>query len=710
LTGHRILVASIIALLFFLYLYFDAGAYFQLDYLVQKKEFLQELVSENLFLSSVTFMLLYIAITAVSLPGAAIMTVAAGTIFGIVIGVVYVSFASTIGATLAFLISRYLFRDYIKKHFTDYIKTINKGLEKEGIFYLFTLRLVPLFPFFVINMVMGITDFRARTFYWVSQLGMLPGTIVYVNAGVQLDELESMADILSPELVLSFVLLAIFPYITGKIVRKIRRNRMKSGFSRPRKFDRNLVVIGAGSAGLVAAYIAAQAGAKVSIIEKQKMGGDCLNTGCVPSKALIRAAKCVTDIRNSERFGVKAGGISVDFKQVMNHVRDAIRKIEPHDSVERYSSLGVDCIIGEATIVSPYCIEVNGRQLTTRSIIIASGAHPLVPDLPGLDDAGYHTSDTLWDVEELPRNLVILGGGPIGCELAQAFARLGSRVTIVENMPRLLSREDVEVSGFITSKLEDDGVDIRQSHLAKAVMNDGGSKYLVCENDNTEVKIPFDTILVAIGRKANTKGLELDRIGVKTRKNGTIETDEYLETTMPGIYASGDVTGPYQFTHSAAHQSWYAAINSLFGFLWRFRIDYDVIPQVTFTSPEIARVGLNEEQAQEMNIEYEVARYDLSELDRAITEGVDNGFVKVIMKRGKDRILGATVVGHNAGELISEYVLAMKHGLGLGKILGTIHAYPTMAESSKYVAGVWRKNHKPEFLLDMAKRIHGSRL
>lgn len=709
-TGHRILVASIIALLFFLYLFFDVGAYFQLDYLVQKKDFLQELVSENLFLSSVTFMLLYIAITAVSLPGAAIMTVAAGTIFGIVIGVVYVSFASTIGATLAFIISRYLFRDYIKKHFTDYIKTINKGLEKEGVFYLFTLRLVPLFPFFVINMVMGMTDFRIRTFYWVSQLGMLPGTIVYVNAGVQLGELESMADILSPELVLSFVLLGVFPYIASKIVRKIRRHRMKSGFSKPRKFDRNLVVIGAGSAGLVAAYIAAQAGAKVSIIEKQKMGGDCLNTGCVPSKALIRAAKCVTDIRNSERFGVRATNISVDFKQVMNHVHEAIRKIEPHDSVERYSLLGVDCIIGEATIVSPYCIEVNGRQLTTRSIIIASGAQPLVPDIPGLDEAGYYTSDTLWDIEELPRNMIILGGGPIGCELAQAFARLGSRVTVVENMPRLLSREDVEVSGFITSKLEDDGVDIRQSHLAKAVVNNGGSKYLVCENDNNEVSIPFDTILVAIGRKANTEGLQLDRIGVNTRKNGTIETDEYLETTMPGIYASGDVTGPYQFTHSAAHQSWYATINSLFGFLWRFRVDYDVIPQVTFTSPEIARVGLNEEQAQEMNIEYEVARYDLSELDRAITEGVDNGFVKVVMKPGKDRILGATVVGHNAGELISEYVLAMKHGLGLGKILGTIHAYPTMAESSKYVAGVWRKNHKPEFLLDMAKRIHKSRL
>ncbi|GJM04776.1 MAG: pyridine nucleotide-disulfide oxidoreductase [marine bacterium B5-7] len=634
------------------------------------------------------------------------MTLASGAMFGLAWGTILVSFASTIGATLAFLMSRFLFQDTIQKRFYKQMQTINEGIEREGAFYLFTLRLIPVFPFFIINLVMGITSLPTRTFFWVSQLGMLAGTIVYVNAGTQLAQLDSLKGILSPSILFSFVLLGLFPLIAKKIINTLKQYQVLKQYKKPASFDRNLIVIGAGSAGLVASYIATTVKSKVTLIEKHKMGGDCLNTGCVPSKALIRSARLMSDVAHAKNLGFSLAEIDFKFSDIMERVKRVIKQIEPHDSIERYTQLGVECIQGEAKITSPYTVEVDGKTITTRSILIATGARPFVPPIQGLDQVDYLTSDTIWNIRELPRRLIVLGGGPIGCEMAQAFARFGSEVTQVESFSRIVPREDEDVSLFLSSQFKSEGINVCTNHMAKAVKDDGNEKWLVCDNNGEEVCLPFDEILIAIGRKANTTGFGLEDMGIRLRQNGTIETDQYLQTSIPTIYASGDVTGPYQFTHTAAHQSWFASVNALFGFIKKFKVDYSVIPWTTFTEPEIARVGLNEEEAKEKNIEYEITRYELSELDRAITEEAAHGFIKVLTVPGKDHILGVTIVGEHAGELIAEYVLAMKHGLGLNKILGTIHVYPTMAEANKYAAGVWKQNNKPMGLLKFSKILH----
>jgi pyruvate/2-oxoglutarate dehydrogenase complex dihydrolipoamide dehydrogenase (E3) component len=535
---------------------------------------------------------------------------------------------------------------------------------------------------------------------------MLAGTMVYVNAGTQLAALDSLAGIVSPQLLGSFALLAVFPLIARRLLSLLRGRRALAGWPRPGRFERNLVVIGAGSAGLVASYIAAAVKAKVTLIERDKMGGDCLNTGCVPSKALIRSARFVAQTRRAEEFGLAPLEPQVDFARVMERVREVVRQVEPHDSVERYTGLGVECLQGQARITSPYTVEVNGRILTSRHIVIASGAGPFVPPIPGLDRLDYLTSDNLWELNQLPPRLLVLGGGPIGCELAQSFARLGSRVTLVEMAPRLLIREDPEVSELVSRRFRDEGIDLRLGHKAARFEPGEGGPTLVCESEAGEVELAFDRVLVAVGRRANTEGLGLDRLGIGLHPNGTLEVNEYLQTRIPTIYACGDVAGPYQFTHTAAHQAWYAAVNSLFGGLRRFRVDYSVIPAATFTDPEVARVGLNEREAQEKGIRYEVTRYDLSDLDRAIAEGEARGLVKVLTAPGKDRILGACIIGEQAGELIAEFTAAMRHGIGLNRILGTIHIYPTLSEANKYAAGNWKRAHAPQALLAWVERYH----
>lgn len=704
-----ILLLSIICITSLFY-WFDLHQYLSLEYLQSVKSNLDILISDKPVLSGVVFFFSYVLITALSLPGAAIMTLVSGAIFGLMWGIILVSFASTIGATLAFLISRYLFQDYIQKRFYKQMQAINEGIEREGAFYLFTLRLIPVFPFFVINMVIGITSLSVRTFFWVSQLGMLAGTIVYVNAGTQLAQLDSLSGILSPAILFSFILLGLFPLIAKKTISVVKRYRVLRRYKKPDSFDRNMVVIGAGSAGLVASYIGATVKSKVTLIEKHKMGGDCLNTGCVPSKALIRSAKFMADIQQAKKLGFNHAEVDFKFSDVLERVQDVIKKVEPHDSVDRYTNLGVECLQGEAKITSPYTVEVNGETITTRSILIATGARPFIPPIEGLDQIDYLTSDSIWNIRELPRRLLVLGGGPIGCEMTQAFSRFGSDVTQVESFSRIVPREDEDVSLFLSEQFKSEGITVCTNHTAKAVKVENNEKWLVCDNNGEEVKIAFDAILIAIGRRANTSGFGLEELGVRLRNNGTIETDEYLQTSIPTIYASGDVTGPYQFTHTAAHQSWYASVNALFGFIKKFKVDYSVIPWTTFTEPEIARVGLNEQEAKEKNIDYEVSQFDISELDRAITEGAAHGFIKVLTLPGKDHILGVTIVAERAGELIAEYVLAMKHGLGLNKILGTIHVYPTMAEANKYVAGVWKKNHKPMNLLKLSKMLNKWRL
>ncbi|MDQ3471279.1 MAG: FAD-dependent oxidoreductase, partial [Pseudomonadota bacterium] len=633
------------------------------------------------------------------------LTLAAGAIFGLWLGTLMVSFASAIGASLAFLSSRFVLRDWVKARFGKRVEAIDRGVEKDGAFYLLTLRLIPAFPFFLINLAMGLTAMRVATFYIVSQIGMLAGTIVYVNAGTQLAGIESTSDILSPALIGSFVLLGIFPLIAKAALGWWRRRRVYKGWKRPRKFDCNLVVIGAGAGGLVTAYIAATVRAKVTLIEANKMGGDCLNTGCVPSKALIRSARAAHEMRTAAAFGLEAAEPHFRFRALMERVNAIIREIEPADSVERYTELGVDVRLGYARIVDPWTVEIDGgERLTTRAIVIAAGGEPLVPEIPGLSEGGYLTSDTMWealsDRDEMPRRIVIVGGGPIGTEMAQAFARLGAQVTQVEHGPRILPREDQEVSDFVAATLAAEGVTILTGH--EAVRCDG--KTLITRSGEGESAHPFDEIIVAVGRKARLTGYGLEELGILTDR--TVVTNDYLETLYPNIFAAGDVAGPYQFTHFAAHQAWYAAVNALFGTFRRFRTDYSVLPWVTYTDPEVAHVGLTEATAKEQNTAFEIVRYDVGHLDRAVTESANRGFVKLLVQPGKDRILGVTIVTHNAGEMLAEYVLAMKHKLGLNKVLGTIHAYPTMAEANKYAAGEWKKSHKPERVLKWVERYH----
>ncbi|HEV2612908.1 MAG TPA: FAD-dependent oxidoreductase [Noviherbaspirillum sp.] len=689
----------------------DLDRYFSLDFLKSSQQSFRSYYEAHPAQAMLIYVAIYITATALSLPGATIITLAGGALFGLAIGTLLVSFASAIGATLAFLMSRYLLQDWVRGRFGKRLAPIDEGIARDGPFYLFTLRLVPLFPFFLVNLLMGLTKIRTWTFYWVSQVGMLAGTLVYVNAGTQLARIDSLRGIASPAVIGSFILLGIFPLVARKALHAFKARQVYAKWKKPAKYDRNLIVIGAGAAGLVTSYIAATVKAKVTLIEGHKMGGDCLNFGCVPSKALIRSAKFVKQARESASLGIAKADVSFDFADVMARIQRVVRDIEPHDSVERYTGLGVDVVQGKARIVSPWEVEVNGRRLTTRSIVIAAGARPLVPPIPGIHDAGYLTSDTLWSLKELPKRMVVLGGGPIGCELAQAFARFGSAVTQVEMAPRLMGREDEDVAALVTAALESDGVTVMTGFRAVRCENNGGIKRLFVQQDGgREVAIEFDLLLCAVGRAARTEGYGLEELGIPLTPRKTIDTDGYLQTLYPNIYACGDVAGPYQFTHTAAHQAWFAAVNALFGQFKRFRADYSVIPWCTFTAPEVARVGLSEQEAKEQGVAYEVARFDIAELDRAIADEAASGFVKVLTVPGKDRILGVCIAGEHAGELLAEYVLAMKHGIGLNKILGTIHTYPTMAEANKYVAGEWKRAHAPQKLLQWVGRYHAWRL
>ncbi|MBC7754726.1 MAG: FAD-dependent oxidoreductase [Moraxellaceae bacterium] len=706
----KYLILAAAAVLFFIFFKLEIGSYLTLDYVKSQSDQFKAYYNLQPAFTITVFIAVYIVVVALSLPGATILTLASGALFGVVIGTAVASVASTIGATCAFLVSRLFLRDFVQKKFASNLRQINEGFKKEGAFYLFTLRLIPAVPFFVINLVMGILPIRVLTFFFVSQIGMLAGTFVYVNAGTALSKITSLSGIISPEILGSFVLLGLFPFLVKKIVSTIQSRKYLKRYKKPKSFDYNMVVIGGGSAGLVTSYIAAAAQSKVALIEKNRMGGDCLNTGCIPSKSLIRSAKFLSDVKNSATLGVRSTSVEFNFSDVMERIQKIIKTIEPHDSMERYRSLGVECISGSAKIISPYQVEVNGRILVTKNIVIATGAGPLVPNIPGLKEMIPLTSDNLWSLREKPEKLLILGGGPIGCELAQALQRLGCNVTLVEKSPRILLREDVEVSKLVQDKMEQDGVQILTNHEALKFSQNNNRKICTVKNETSEVELEFDQVLVALGRKAHTHGFGAEALDIKLNKNGTITTNEFLATNYPNIFVCGDATGPYQFTHMAAHQAWYAAVNAMLRPFYSFRVDYRVIPWCTYTAPEVARVGLNEQEAIEQNIPFEVTTFDMKGQDRALTEEAGYGLVKVLTVPGKDKILGATIVGIHAGDIIAEYVLAMKYNLGLNKILGTIHIYPTLAEANKSAAGNWRKNHVSPSALKWAKRFNHWRL
>ena len=703
----RFLLVAIILGLIAAYFTTGVGSYLTLTSLKQNQEFLTAQFTDRPLLVSLAFGLVYVLVTALSIPGATILTLSSGAVFGLYYGTVIASVASTLGATLSFLGARYLFRQIAEHRFRERMVSINKGLEKEGSFYLFTLRLIPAFPFFLVNLVMGLTSFSVWRFFLVSQIGMLPGTFVYVNAGTEISKIENLKGILSPSLLISFSLLGILPLISKWVIGNFRSRKYLRKYKKPSQFDYNLIVVGGGSAGLVSAYIASAVKAKVALIEKHKMGGDCLNTGCVPSKALIRSAKIFNYFKRASEFGLESITPQIQFSKVMERVQKVIREIEPHDSTERYSKLGVECISGEAQIVSPYEIRVNGKTLTTKNIVIATGARPLVPKIPGLELVQALTSDNIWSLREQPKKLVVLGGGPIGCELAQSFARLGTDVTLIEMSNRIMAREDEDVSEVVTKSFEKESVKILTSHKALRIEKNQNGNRLICEHQAQEVSIEFDQILLALGRKANVSGFGLEQLGIEISNRGTVVADEFLRTTnYPNIYVCGDVTGPYQFTHTASHQAWYVAVNALFSPFKSFKVDYRVIPWCTFSDPEVARVGINENEAREQNIDYQLTKYGIDDLDRAIADSEAHGFVKVLTVPGSDKILGVTIVGHHAGDIITEYVTAMKYGLGLNKILSTIHIYPTLSEANKYAAGVWKKQNAPQFALKVLGKFH----
>ena len=702
----KLAVAAVVAAGIAAFFAFDLRQYVSIEYFQSQRAAIEAYAQANPVRASIAYFLVYVAVTGLSLPGAAILTLVGGAVFGLLWGLVLVSFASSIGATLAFLASRFVLRDWVQGRFGDKLRPINEGVRREGAFYLFALRLVPAFPFFVINLVMGLTALRTWTFYWVSQLGMLAGTVVYVYAGTQLGQFR-----VTWQLGLAFVLLGIFPLVAKRVLEALKARKVYAGWTKPRRFERNLVAIGAGSAGLVASYIAAAVKAKVTLIERHRMGGDCLNTGCVPSKALIRTGRFLADVKRARELGVRSATVDFDFAEVMDRVKAVVRQVEPHDSVERYTKLGVECLQGEARITSPWTVEVTlaggeKRTLTTRNIVVAAGARPFVPPIPGLAESKPLVSDTVWDLRVLPRRLVVLGGGPIGCELAQVFARLGARVTQVEMLPRIMGKEDPEFSAMVEARFRAEGVDVRTGTRAKAVRLEGDERVVTVERDGADAEIRCDQILCAVGRVANTDGYGLDALGIPVTKQKTVEVDEFMRTKYPNIFACGDVAGPYQFTHTASHTAWYASVNALFGRFKSFRVDYSVVPWVTFTDPEVARVGLSETEAKERNVPYEVFTYGIDDLDRAIAESAAHGLVKVLVKPGTDKVIGATIAGEHAGELIAEFVAAMRHGFGLNKILGTIHAYPTWVEANKYVAGQWKRSTATEGQMAFLAAFH----
>lgn len=707
----RLLLALVMGSLIGTFFVLDLGRYLTLDALQAQQATVAQWVDSHFVSASLLFVLIYVLSTALSLPGASLLTLGGSAVFGVAWGLLLVSFASTLGATLAFLSARFLLRDWVTARFGDKLATFQSGMAKEGAFYLLSLRLIPIFPFFLVNLLMGLTPIRVSTYYWVSQLGMLPGTFVYVLAGSEIGQLTSTGNILSPGLMVALTLLGLMPWLVKKLTTHLAQLRLLAPYRKPARYDYNLLVIGAGAGGLVTSYIAAAVKAKVALIEKHKMGGDCLNSGCVPSKALIRSARFAAEQRKADELGFSQSHSRADFAAVMERVAEVIKEVEPHDSIERYQGLGVECIEGEARLVSPWEVEVNGQRLASRHIVIATGARPLVPKLPGLDQVPYLTSDSLWQLRTPPRRLLVLGGGPIGCELAQSFALLGIPVTLVELSEQLLPREEREVADALAGQMSRDGVQLLTGWRAEradylpAAEGDLPIRLQLRRGDEKQV-VEGDQLLLALGRVANVSGFGLEELGVELATRGTLAVDGFLATNFPSILAVGDVAGPYQFTHFAAHQAWYAAVNALFGQFKRFRADYRVIPAATYTTPEIARVGLNRKEAEAQGIPFEATRFELAELDRAIADGERHGFVEVLTVPGKDTILGATIVGTHAGERIAEFVLAMRHRLGLGKILGTIHAYPTLMEGNKYVAGEWKRAHQPTRVLALLARYH----
>ena len=691
---RRIIVfLLIIAAILFTVSWLDLHQLFTLSQLKQQQHTLQQLVAQNMFAASIIYFLCYVGMAGLAIPGALIMTLAGGALFGLLTGVLLVSFASSLGALIAFWAARFFLHDYIQSKYKDRLTVINDKIKQQGHWYLLFIRLVPAFPFFLVNVLMGLTPIRAGSYYLVSQIGMLPATIIYVNAGTELAKISSPQDILSWPLLISLTLLGLLPFITQGLVKLLTLKRLYAKWRKPKQFDYHTIVIGAGAAGLVSAYTSATLQAKVALIEQSEMGGDCLNTGCVPSKSILRTAKFVADLSRHQEFGIDEAHYKLQFSNIMRRVHNTVATIAPKDSIQRYSTLGVDCFSAEASLISPWQVELNQpakHTLTAKNIIVASGAQPAIPTITGLDEVDYYTSDSIWNLTTLPQELLIIGAGPIACELGLAFARLGTKVTLVNRGERILANEDHHAAQLLHDKLTQAGLRILNNFFSDEFSHQHDMKCLVGKHEGQSIRLNFTHLLLAVGRTANTAALAALDIDINQR--GQIVTNQFMQTNYPNIYACGDVTSPLQYTHSASHQAWYAAFNALFRPLKQFKCALANIPRAIYTDPEIASLGITEQQAIEQGIKYQVTTLAMDDIDRAITDSATDGFVKVITADNSDKILGVCIVGEHASELIAEFVLAKTHNLGLNKILQTVHLYPTRSEINRLAAGKWRRS------------------
>lgn len=685
----------------------DLDRYLSFELLKAQQAALATQVEQNPLGYALGYILLYVVVTALSFPGAGIMSLAAGALFGMLVGVGVVLIGATLGATVAMWSARFLFRGPLRRRFPQQVAKIDAGIHKEGALYLFSLRLLAIFPYFLVNLLMGLTPIRTWKYMWVTFIGMIPATSVLVYAGTQLAQLDSPAGLFTPELLAAFIAMALLPWLSKALVSTLEQRHLLKPYPRPRHFDYNLVVIGAGAAGLVAAYVAATLRAKVALIERDRMGGDCLNHGCVPSKALIHSARLAHQLRQR--------GDQIDFGALMERVQRTIERIAPHDSSERYRALGVDCIQGEARLRSPYQIQVGERTLTSRALVIATGSRPRLPAISGLESIPYRTSDTLWSLRERPERLLVVGGGPVGCELAQAFARLGSRVCLVQRAAQLLPKEDRALTDLLLSQLRGEGIEVWLDSEIRALQADpGGHRAQLASARSTAVgeeaeemeEIRFDLLLLASGREPVTEGLGLEALGIECDQRGFMTVDETLRSEFHNIYGCGDVVGPELFTHAAGHQGWHAAVNALLGGLKRFRADREPIPRITYTDPMVAAIDLNEQMAQRDGIDYELTRYELNELDRALIEEAESGFIQVLTVPGSGRLLGVSIIASQADQLLAEWALALRHRIGLDKLLTGMRPYPSWSDANKQLAGQWRRAHAPESLLEWAERLN----
>ena len=701
-----------------LFYFYGLDGYLSLQYISESQaSFRQQFIASPIKISFF-YSLIYILVTTFSLPGAAVLTLLAGALFPFLTALIIVSFSSTIGATLAMVITRFLYHDIIKDRFPKAYQLVEKGLTREGAKFLFFLRLVPIFPFFVVNYVFAVTRIPVLIFAFVSQIGMLPGTIVYINAGHQLSSIKGLDGIFSPGILFSFGLLATFPFVMKFFVNRYRYRKIYRSYKKPKSYDANLVVIGGGSAGLVGAYMGAASKAKTILIEEDKMGGDCLNTGCVPSKAILHVAEEVhiTQKILGKKIVKGTAKKEIDFLKVISHVKQSIKKIEPHDSIDRYTKLGVECIKGKAKILDPFTVKTNGRIIKTKAILVATGASPIIPDIEGKEkvQSDILTSNSIWDLKKLPQKLLIIGGGAIGCEMSQAFSRLGSKVTLVEAQSRILLGEDIETAKLMERVLTKEGVQILTNTKLESFHSKKSGRKAINEatlkKGKKQLKIAFSKVLIAVGRKATTSGFGLEELGIEKHPDGRIVINDYMQTNIPNVYAAGDVSGPFQLTHAAGHQGWHAVIHALYGFAYAPKINYSLMPTCVYTSPEVASVGLREQDAVKRKEGYEITQFDLKELDRAIVDENTEGFVRVITPWKKNNILGVTIVAKGASNLLLEFLATMKNKKRLNSILGTIHPYPSLGEANKYVASKWLKNHTSEEAMEKVKKFNTWRL